>query len=233
VTPVHRHEGGYTVVEILVAIVVFGAVSTGLYQVLTAQAGVASRTRSISRIADEARLGFNRMVRDVREADAITWVSPSGNQFTINVNYDGDGYYQNPNALGDDEILTYTYDPVAETVSICNATVASSCDATTSEILMAGTKAIGTTPVFTFTSNRLEYDWGDGAGGPPDGVTTWQEIDQSSNPTTHNIVGVGNNNGTLDGAEFPFLTTISFAIKQADEGRTTDFYSRVQMRNRL
>lgn len=231
-TAQERNQQGYTIVEVLVAMVVFGIVSTGLYQVLFAQAGVADRTRSISRISDEARLGFNRMVRDVREADAIAWVSPSGNQLTINVNYDGDSYYQNPNTDGDDEILTYTYDPIKQEITICNATVHTSCNSATTEVLMAGVKTIGAAPVFTFTSSNLEYDWGNGAGGPPDGVTTWQEIDEASDPT-HNIFGVGNNNDTLDAAELPFLNTVSFAIRQSDGGRETDFYSRVQMRNKL
>ncbi len=228
-----RTQQGYTIVEVLVAVVVFGIVTTGLYQVLTAQAGVADRTRSISHIADEARLGFNRMVRDVREADAITWVGPSGNEFTIQVNYDGNAFYENPNSQGDDEILTYTYDPVADTITLCNATDHTGCNSSNTEVLMSGVETIGSTPVFTFTSNNLDYDWGNDAGGAPDGVTSWREIDEASDPATHNIVGVGNDNGVLDGAEFPFLTTLSLAIKQTDGERATDFNSRVQMRNKL
>ncbi|MDQ3957575.1 MAG: prepilin-type N-terminal cleavage/methylation domain-containing protein [Actinomycetota bacterium] len=225
-------QGGYTMVEVLVAIVVFSIVSAGLYQVLVAQAGVAEHTRSISHIASESRLGFNRMVRDVREADAITWVSPSRNQFTIQVNYDGNGFYENPNANGDDEILTYTYDPVAETVTLCNAIVYSSCNSSNTEILMSGTRTVdASTPVFSFSSSNLEYDWGNDAGGAPDGVTTWEEIDEASG-AAHNIVGVGNDNDVLDAAEFPFLTTVAFAMKQTNDGRSTDFYGRAQLRNR-
>jgi Tfp pilus assembly protein PilV len=230
-----RDEAGYSIIELLVACLLFALISAGFYQVMHAQARTADTTRTMSRIADEARLGFNRMIRDVREADSIAWISSDQNQFTIYVNYNGDSYYQDPNPVGDNEVLTYTYDPVAETVTLCAALTYSSCNASNSEILMSGVEQIGTAQVFAFSSSVLDYDWDDS------GDTTWQEVDAASN-STHNILGVGDDDGSLDAPEFPYLTTITFAMC-AREGTTncastgsaskaTGFYAKVQMRNK-
>ena len=220
-------ESGFTIIEMLVAITLFGIMSTSLYQVLIAQTKGADKTRSLGKVADEARLGFNRMTRDVREADAITWVSGTQNQFTINVNFNDDAYYQNPNAQDDDEVLTYTFDSTTGTVTLCNQLDHVACTSSNSEVLMQGVEPIPSKQPFTFTSSKLEYDWG-----PPYGITTWDELDAASNPTTHNVVGVGNNDGAFNAGEFPFLTTVAFALRLTNAGNSTDFYSTVQMRNK-
>lgn len=222
-------ESGFTIIEVLVAVVLFGVMSIGFYQVMIAQARTADTTRSVSRIADEARLGFNRMIREVREADNITYVSPDENQFTIQVNYNGDSFY----TTTENEILTFTYSPSAETITMCSALTATACNASNTETLMAGVDQVTTEPVFSFYGNNLEYDWyGPPNGtGPADGVVTWQEIDEASG-STHNVLGVGDNDDTLDAAEYPYLTTIKFAIQGEDGSRATTFYSTVQMRNK-
>jgi prepilin-type N-terminal cleavage/methylation domain-containing protein len=225
----NEHESGFTIVETLVALTLFAVMSVGFYQVMIAQARTADTTRSVSRIADEARLGFNRMIREVREADNITYVSSDRNQFTIQVNYNGDSFY----TTTDNEILTFTYSPSAETITICSALTEAACTSSNTETLMAGVDQIGTSPVFTFAGNNLEYDWygPTGTGSPPDGVVTWEEIDEASD-ATHNVLGVGDNDDTLDDGEYPYLSTIKFAIQGEDGSRATEFYATVQMRNK-
>jgi prepilin-type N-terminal cleavage/methylation domain-containing protein len=225
-------EDGFSLVEILVAIALFSVLSVGFYQVMLAQARTADTTRSISRIADEARLGFNRMIREVREADNITHVSADKNQFTIQINYNGDSFY----TTAAHEILTFTYDPVAETISMCSALTHTACTSSNTAILMAGVDQVTeTTPVFTFAGNNLEWDWygPTGTGSPPDGVVSWEEIDEASDVTTHNVVGVGDNDDVLDAPEFPYLSTIKFALQGEDGARATTFYATVQMRNKV
>ena len=222
-------EAGFTIVEFVVATALFAVLSVGFYQVMIAQARTAETTRSVSRIADEARLGFNRMIREVREADNISYVSADKNQFTIQVNYNGDSFY----TAIDGEILTFTYSPSAETITLCSALTQAACNASNTEILMAGVDQIGTAPVFTFAGNNLEYDWygPTGTGSPPDGVVTWQEIDEAAG-ATHNIVGVGDADGVLDAPEYPYLSTVKFAIQGEDGSRATTFYATVQMRSK-
>ena len=227
-------ESGFSLIEVLVAITLFGVLSVGFYQVMIAQARTAETTRSISRIADEARLGFNRMIREVREADNITHVSADRNQFTIQVNYNNDSFY----STAQHEILTFTYNPTAETITMCSALTEAACTAANTETLMAGIDQIGSEPVFTFMGNNLEWDWGTPTGDPPvfnppqDGIVSWEEIDEASDTGTHNVVGVGDNDNVLDAPEYPYLATVKFAIQAEDGARATPFYATVQMRNK-
>lgn len=228
-------ESGFSLIEVLVAITLFGVLSVGFYQVMIAQARTAETTRSISRIADEARLGFNRMIREVREADNITHVSADINQFTIHVNYNNDSLY----SAAQNEILTFTYNPTAETITMCSALTAAACTSSTTETLMAGIDQIGSEPVFTFMGNNLEWDWGTPTSTTPrvfnppqDGIVDWEEIDEASDTGSHNVVGVGDNDNILDAPEYPYLSTIKFAIQAEDGDRTTPFYATVQMRNK-
>ena len=204
-------QAGYTLVEVLVAVLLFSVTSVGFYQVLFSQARGADAIRSSAAIGDEARLGFARMVRDTREADALTAASPTS--FTIRVNFNGDAYYQNPNPLGDDEIITFAFDSAAGTITL------------NGQVLMGGVSQSGAPPkdVFQFSSNYLDYDW-DG-----NGTTTWSELDSAG---SHGITGVGDGDGTFDAPEFPYVTSVSFNMKLADGGRSTDLFATSQMRNR-
>jgi prepilin-type N-terminal cleavage/methylation domain-containing protein len=206
-----RSESGYTIVEVLVAMFVFALLSTGFYQVMIAQTKSLDTTRSNSRVGEEARAGFNRMVRDTREADMISAAAADGTSFTIKVNYNSDGLYQNPNTNGDNEILTYAYNDAAKTVTL------------NGETLMSGVKPAGA-KMFDFTSNALEYDW------LGDGTTTWLDVDQASCPS-HGVTGVGDCSNSLTPAEFPHLTGVEFAITDTDD--TTEFFATAQLRNRV
>lgn len=211
-TKIRSSEDGYSLVEVLVAIFVFSLISTGIYQVLLAQARSVDVTRRTSRVGEEARVGFNRMVRDVREADLISAAAADGTSFTIKVNYDADGLYEVPNGNGDMEILTYAYDNVANRVTL------------NGEELMSGVKPAPGKQMFEFTSNALEYDW------LGDGTTTWLDVDQAS-CASHGVTGVGNCNNVLDEGEYAHLTGVVFAISDTED--TTDFFATAQLRNRV
>jgi hypothetical protein len=85
------------------------------------------------------------------------------------------------------------------------------------------TKDAATTDIFSYSSNRLEYDWN-----PQDGVTTWQEID--SPPAGVN--GIGDRDGTLDIGELSYLSNVSINFDVAIEGEETEFAGEAQLRNR-
>jgi hypothetical protein len=76
--------------------------------------------------------------------------------------------------------------------------------------------------VFTYVSDRLEYDW-DG-----DGVTTWRELDEAP---TRGVIGVGNNNGVLDDAELPFVSSVGFSFDVQNGDASKTFYATAQLRN--
>lgn len=206
----HR-EDGFTLVEMLFAILLLSAVSAGFYVLLFSQQRAGTVARSIANISEETRLGFARMVRDTREGDVLVQASPTS--FQVKVNFDGDSFYETPNQNGDDEILTYTYDTAAGTITV------------NGNVLMKGVGPVPGKDMFSYSSNNLEYDWGN------DGKTTWQDLDIAAD---HGVTGVGSNppNGSLD-LEIPQLTTVHFAIRVSDAGRSEDFTSTTQMRNRL
>jgi prepilin-type N-terminal cleavage/methylation domain-containing protein len=206
-----QSEGGYTIVEVLVAMFVFALISTGFYQVMIAQTKSLDTTRSTSRIGEEARVAFNRMVRDTREADVISAASANGTSYTIKVNYNSDGLYQNPNSNGDNEILTFAYDDPTDTITL------------NGETLMSGVIPASGQQMFEFTSNALEYDW------LGDGTTSWLDVDQAS-CASHGVTGVGDCSNTLTPAEYPHLTGVEFAI--SDTNGTTTFFATAQLRNR-
>jgi prepilin-type N-terminal cleavage/methylation domain-containing protein len=202
-------DAGFTLVELLIGVFLLLVAAVGFYSVMFSGTRSTDTTQSVVRISEEARLGFNRMVRDTREADSIVHASPA--QYRVLIDFDGDGSYDNPNADGDYEDLTFSFNAGEKTITL------------NGELLIAGVEQIAGEDVFTFTSNLLQYDWSG------DGVTSWQELDEAPN---HGVSGVGNNNGVLDEGELPFLTNVGFAFRVEDGNRSTEFYAEAQLRNR-
>jgi prepilin-type N-terminal cleavage/methylation domain-containing protein len=216
-----RAEAGFTLVEVLVVISVLLIAGAAFYQVLFAVARGTRTAEDVARVTDEARLGFNRMVRDTREGEEIRSISTGDPQsFRVLVDFNADGTITpapNPNPSGDYEDLTYSFDSSTGQIRL------------NGELLMRDVQCIpdasydgGCRPVFDYASERLEYDWN------LDGITMWQELDEAS---THGIIGVGNNNGTLDGGEVPFVSSVVFNLRVTKGGASTAFYARAQLRN--
>ena len=211
-------EGGFSLVELLVTIFLFGLASVAMYQVLFNVAGGARKTESLARISDEARLGFNRMVRDTRESQEVVGYTASPQSYTVAVDFDSNGVVTAApatNSAGDYEELTFSFDEAASQIRL------------NGELLMSGVQCLGscaTTPVFDFASEDLSYDW------DSDGLTTWQELDVAG--PSHGVVGIGNGNGDLDGAELPYVTSVSFNLQVVKSSSSSTFYARAQLRNK-
>ena len=211
-------DDGFSLVELLVTISIFAIASTAMYQILFNVAGGTRKTQSLARIADEARLGFNRMVRDTREGQEIIGYTASPQSYTVAVDFDANGLITAApatNAAGDYEELTFSFDPTTSQIRL------------NGELLMSGVSCVGSCaaqPVFDFGSDDLRYDWNS------DGVTTWQELDVAG--PAHGVVGIGNGNGVLDGSELPYVTSVSYNLRIAKGSSTSTFYARAQMRNK-
>ncbi|MFP5298672.1 MAG: type II secretion system protein J [Actinomycetota bacterium] len=211
-----RNERGLTLAEILVTVSVLSIISSGFYLVMLSGTRSSRETRSIAQVAEEARLGFNRMMRDTREADSIT--SPASTSYTIRVDFDHDGLYETPNAQGDYEILTYAYDATGERITL-SATGAGT------QTLIDGVELVPGREMFTYSSNRLEYDW-DG-----DGVTTYAELQNA-----------GSQGVTLTSSQIQaLLSSVNFSMRILDDSCTetgsgdcarTVFYGQAQLRNK-
>ena len=200
-----RGEAGFTMIELLVTIAIFAVVSTSMYSVLFAVQRGANDARSVAAVSEEARLGFNRMVRDTREGTELTNAEP--NTYTVLVDFENDG-------LGPQSL---TFSKAGDEIRLNGETLIDGVDCIRDD----GTCV---QDVFHYTSNELAYDW-DG-----NGVTTWNELDESADPT-HGVVGVGNNDGVLN-VELAHLTDVMFAIEVENDGSRGELIVSAQLRNR-
>ena len=210
-----RRQGGFTLIELLVGILLLSIVSFGFYSVLFASSRSADTSRAVTKVSEEARLGFSRMVRDTRQGREL--IAATDTSYTVEVDFDGDGAIAlagTTNSQGDYEVLTFSFNEGANTVSL------------NGEVLMRRVQCVGSSPCkpFTYTSNRLQYDWGP----PPDGITTWEELDDAPN---HGVIGVGNGNGTLDSKELPFVSNVTYELMVVEKDSSTDYIAEAQLRN--
>lgn len=228
-----RVQGGFTIVEVLVALTIFSLIAAAFMSVMFAVARGTDSTAAHVRISEEARLGLNRMIRDTREAGWISLTDPSPtathNSFTVKIDFDGDGAYTNPasgTAQGNYEVLTYAYDDATDRITVTVAGVGT-------ETLIRGVDCIRdasnacTSDVFSFTSNRLEYDWDV----PPDGITTLAELNATACPP-NSLTTLDNCNATLVDAELANITSLNVALSLGTGGKKTPYYAEAQLRNR-
>lgn len=202
-----RSERGATLVEVIVTMGILATVASSFYMVLFSVTQRSQNARSIAVNSEEGRLGFNRMVRDTREAQDLQSGSP--NSYAIKVDFENDGIAP--------AIQTFSWN--GESILLND------------EVLMDGVDCIRpaagspcSQDPFVYTSNRLEYDWN------RDGITTWQELDESA-AAAHGVVGVGNDDDQLN-VELRFITDITFAVQVTDGEATSRLVAQAQLRNR-
>jgi prepilin-type N-terminal cleavage/methylation domain-containing protein len=209
-----KGQEGFTLVELLVGILLMSIVSIGFYSVLFASSRASDTSRAVTKISEEARLGFSRMVRDTRQGRGL--VAATSTSYTVEVDFDGDGAIAvegTTNSQDDYEVLTFSFNKVANTVSL------------NGEILMRRVQCIDDSDpceAFTYTSNRLEYDWN------RDGITEWDELDAAP---SKGVIGVGNGNGVLDSKEIPFISNVTYELKVVEKDSSTDYIAEAQLRN--
>ena len=212
----YSDEGGFTLIEILVAIGIFAVVSTAFYQVLFAGARASQRSRSISEVSSEARLGLNRMIRDTRQATNITSALPTS--YTIDVDFDGSGSItQAParNAGGDYEQLSFAFSDGAIYIAACSAAQGPDCGEQET-ILIEGVAQIGAQPIFKYSTNHLEFDYNN------DGRATQAELDSAASFGT-----------TLTATEkLGYLSDVEYVMSVTDGDPTSNFYGHAQLRSK-
>ena len=221
-----RDESGFSLVELMVAILLLSILSVGFYQVMFSAVRGSQDASDIAEVAEEARLGFNRMIRDTRETTEL--ISASGSTYRIWTDYnrnkvvDENDYEHLEYAYNaDDELLTLTalaapsdnIDPVTFTGTEPTLT------GTSTETLAAHVQLLGTRPVFSYASNFLQYDTA-----PVDGEVSATELDTAA--------GLGNNSGTVDGLELDYVSDVNYAFRVSIDGNGRTFYGQAQIRNR-
>jgi prepilin-type N-terminal cleavage/methylation domain-containing protein len=229
-----KNEGGFSLVELLVAIGILSVISVGFYTVLFSTSRGSDAARSVASVSSGARLTLSRIVRDTRQGQAVLAAGPTS--FRVQVDFDGNQLITpqgQTNAQGDYEDLTYAFDNASGRLTLEGQMLAEglACVKTagvcSQAFLGSGpwpVSTYGSNPpnVFAYTSNRLEFDWNS------DGVATWQELDAAP---AHGVIGVGNNNGILDSAEFGYIAMIDFNLVVTDGRASSTFAAQAQLRN--
>ena len=235
-------DAGFTLVEMLCAMVMLGAFGSIFMSTVMGADNSASATSSQHDLNEEARLALNRMARELRQATALTSVlNPDGPSYnsasitavTFTADFNGDGCIDGvaptptpspppvcqPYAASNPETLTYCWDPsatVRQLYLIPGVLATSSCQVTGARPILAGQV---TTFELSYRSNRYLSD----ANG--DGITTWLELDQAGPP-------VGNQNGVLDQPELANIDSVVLNITVAANGQHFQSYeTQVDLRN--
>lgn len=203
------NEAGFTLIEVLVALVIAAVATSVFFSAVMSTRRSAEKSRSVIKMSEEARLAFNRIIRDTREGDVIDGATPTS--YEINVDFDTDGDYENDPSTGTYENLAFSYRASDRTLRINGV------------VLMEGVEPIPGEEMFTFSSNFLAYDWNE------DGLTTWQELDTAP---TRGVTTVGNNNGRLDAGEYQFVSNVGIALRVRVGDKFSDLRSQAQLRNR-
>lgn len=214
VEPAPSRDGGFSLVEVLVGLGLFGLLGTVLLGVALSTSKVTEDVRLLSQVNEESRLAMERLTRELRQADAVqaAELSPDGARViavTFWTDFNGN-HAQDLNAA-DPEVLTYRWNPSTGRLTL-TANDASGT-AITRPILAANVTDFSV----DLRSSLWEYD-DDG-----DGVTTWRELDASS--------PVGNANGLPDGGELTRIDLVSVSLTVLDGTHDQSYRTQVDLRN--
>lgn len=219
-----RRDGGFTLVEMLIAMLLFGVLMTVVGTAVVTASKASSSNRQYNDINEEARTALNRMTRELREAQAVVAVTnPYGSaatgydptrpsSITFDVDFSGNGVIE-PNAA-DPEELTYTYDPVAQRLTLSAAGQSTPVLASN----VTGFRLSFFSRVYRLGAYTLDTNH--------DGIISWEELD--ADPSGK----YGNQNSTLDSAELRYIDSITIDLTVLKGTHQQVYSTQVDLRNR-
>lgn len=211
-------DSGFTIVELLVTMALFGVLTTVLFSVFQNSQTMTRTHQQNTDLNEESRLVLNRMSRELREAQTIVSVAnPVGFGYdpaaevavTFQVDFNGNGVIEP--AAPDPEEITYRYKPADKRVLLQAGGV-------TSPILAANVESFK----LTYASKKYECD------SNSDGSVTWEELDAAPSPCPEEI---GNSNTALD-AELVAVNSITIEFTVLTGGRSQEYRTQLDLRNR-
>lgn len=221
-----RDDSGFTLVELLVASVMFFVILAAIATVVSTTSSSADTTRQTNDLNEQARLALNRITRELRQAQEIEEVKVVGTRITgltFTADFNGNGTIDTSPA--DPERLTYCWDTTGRRLLLTpDVGAGMPCDNTSAlPILSSDVQDLD----IQLHSNLWQYD-GSCAGNPtPDGYVTWQELDCASLSA-----GVGNRNGSLDTIELRNINGVSISLTVLTGARRQVYETQVNMRNK-
>jgi prepilin-type N-terminal cleavage/methylation domain-containing protein len=235
-------DAGFTLVEMLVAMLVLGTLGTIFMTTVLGAQTSARATVTENDLNEEARLAINRMARELRQASAVTMVkNPDGVAYsssattavTFTADFDGDRCIDgvaptpaptptpvcSPASAANPETLTYCWDPAAtvrQLYLIPGALPGQDCQVSGALPILAGQV---TSFKLSYRSNQYLYD----ASG--DGITTWSELDDAGPP-------VGDQDDALTAPELGNVDSVVIdLLVAAPTGHAQTYVTQVDLRN--
>jgi prepilin-type N-terminal cleavage/methylation domain-containing protein len=212
-------EGGFTLVELLVAMSLFLVLGSLIMASVLSMSRATSDVRQFTNINEQARIATERITRELRQAKEIRGAeipttAGGDTSVTIGVDFNNTGTVETVTA--DPEVLTYRYDSSLKKLTLT----------ANDETGHAVTRPILSQQVSAFTlqfrSSRWQYD-GNNPTGVKDGVTDWTEIDRTP--------GIGNGNGVLDPAELAYVDLVSITLSVLEGSHKQTYETQVGLRN--
>ena len=234
-----RDEAGFGLVEVLVAGTLF-LIVMGL--ALTSVTNVAETGRRLTKdhnLNEEARNSINRMAREIRQADRLTFaVNPDGpydparlTALSLEADFNGDGCAGNGCAgtdlVNNPESLTYCFNPAASgdartylwLIPSKLTSVPTTCQVAGALPILAGSVA-GFKVAYRSSDYRFDL-------APSDGVTTWQELDDAPTP----VGDPGGSDNDINTSALTAVNAVVLDLRMQADGRSQSYRTQVDLRN--
>lgn len=209
-------DDGLGIVEVLVAMGLFGVVGTLLLGLAIATSQVTEDSRSLANVTEQARLAMERMTRELRQAEAILSVSlptSPGGSTAITFWTDFNGNRTRDDNAADPEVMTYRWNQGTDELTLTAND--ESGNAVTQPVLAVDVSSFAV----ELRSSQWQYDKN------ADGTTTWLELDAYGAP-------VGNTN-TMADAELEHIDLVDVSMTVATGSRAQTYSTQVDLRNQI
>jgi type II secretory pathway pseudopilin PulG len=210
-----RRDAGVSLVEVLVAIGLFGLLSSLLLGFALNTGKVSNDTRQFANVNEDSRLAMERLSRELRQANEITAVqlpvaSTDPTVLTFWTDFNGNG--TKDLGVADPEVLTYRWIPTTKALTLT----------ANDQNGVAVTRPLLSSIVSAFTVNLYSSLWQYDTNA--DGRASWSELDSYGPP-------VGNNNGIPD-IELNSIDGLSISLTVLDGSHAQNYTTQVDLRNR-
>lgn len=227
-------QGGFTLVELLVAMGLFTVLVTITMPALISTRDSTDTTKAVNDANEEARVALNRMSRELRQASEIRGATlfTSGpyatagfaDSLTFGVDFNGNGTIE-ANAV-DAEILTYRFVPDVNGAG--NGQIQLSANDPSGTLVVRPILAAHVSDFhMELRSSLWQCDKVDPITLVADGVTTWQEVDTN----TAAACPSPDNNGTLGTNEFNQLDSVVVAFTVFEGTYEQTYRAQIDLRN--
>lgn len=214
---------GYTLVEVLVTMGIFGLLSTILLSLAISISQVTEDTRKLSNVNEESRLAMERLTRELRQANEVLHLgvpADANDEATLTfwTNFDGDSaikdYYNPADPDADPEVLTYRWSPATKRLTLTAERSNNYPDETLPRSVLAASVSDFSIDLY---SSKWEYD------DDSDGSTHWTEIDSPNLP---------GGDGQPDEFQLNLVDLVKVTVTVVDGGHRQAYSTEVDLRNR-